>query len=110
VSAAFEIHKATVNPQARRPEPASRRGPVCFAAVVVLSKREAFELCEACAEAERALLRSGRAVEAARMASVFELIEGRLMLSDGQAPSPPRDRQPSDSFSGSNSSESELTQ
>jgi len=53
--------------------------PVRFASVVVFSKREAFELCEACAEAERALLRSGRAVEAARMAVLFELAEGRIV-------------------------------
>ena len=52
--------------------------PVRFASVLVLSKREAFELCEACAEAERALLRSGKAAEAARMAALFELAEGRL--------------------------------
>lgn len=52
--------------------------PVRFASVLVLSKREAFELCEACAEAERALLRSGRASEAARIAAVFELAEARL--------------------------------
>lgn len=51
-----------------------------FAAAVVLSKREAFETCEACAEAERALLRAGRAPEAARLATVFELIEDRLVL------------------------------
>lgn len=51
-----------------------------FAQVLVLSKREAFELCEACADAERALLRAGRPVEAARMASTFELVEGRLVL------------------------------
>lgn len=52
--------------------------PVRFAPVLVLSKREAFELCEACAEAERALLRSGKASEAARIAAVFELAEARL--------------------------------
>jgi hypothetical protein len=54
------------------------QAPVRFASLLVLSKREAFELCEACAEAERALLRSGRAAEAARMAALFELAEGRL--------------------------------
>jgi hypothetical protein len=53
--------------------------PVRFASVLVFSKREAFELCEACAEAERALLRSGRAAEAARMAALFELAEGRMV-------------------------------
>ena len=58
---------------------ASEFDTVRFAEAVVLSKREAFETCEACAEAERALLRTGRVVEAARLASVFELIEGRLV-------------------------------
>jgi hypothetical protein len=53
--------------------------PVRFASVLVFSKREAFELCEACADAERALLRSGRAAEAARMAALFELVEGRIV-------------------------------
>ncbi len=48
---------------------------------VVLTKREAFEACEACAEAERALLRTGRAEEAGRLAALFELIEGRLVSS-----------------------------
>jgi len=51
---------------------------VRFAPVLVLSKLEAFELCEACAEAERALLRSGRASEAAQIAALFELAEARL--------------------------------
>lgn len=55
--------------------------PVRFASVLVFSKREAFELCEACAEAERALLRCGKASEAARMAALFELAEGRLSSS-----------------------------
>jgi hypothetical protein len=59
---------------------AGEGAPMQFAAVLVLSKREAFDLCEACAEAERALLRSGRASEAARMAGIFELVEGRLVL------------------------------
>jgi hypothetical protein len=53
---------------------------VRFASALVLSKREAFELCEACAEAERALLRCGRAIEAARMAAIFEMVEARLVL------------------------------
>lgn len=61
-------------------EPANRPGSkVRFASVLVLSKREAFELCEACAEAERALLRCGKATEAARIAAIFELAEGRLV-------------------------------
>jgi len=52
---------------------------VSFSTAVVLTKREAFEACEACAEAERALLRMGRAAEAGRLAALFELIEGRLV-------------------------------
>jgi hypothetical protein len=52
---------------------------VTFSTAIVLTKREAFEACEACAEAERALLRTGRAVEAGRLAALFELIEARLV-------------------------------
>ena len=54
---------------------------VSFASAVVFTKREAFEACEVCAEAERALLRTGRAVEAGRLAALFELIEARLVSS-----------------------------
>jgi hypothetical protein len=52
---------------------------VIFSTAIVLTKREAFEACEACAEAERALLRTGRAAEAGRLAALFELIEARLV-------------------------------
>jgi len=51
-----------------------------FAAAVVLTKRETFDACEICAEIERALLRCGRASEAARAAALFELLESRLVL------------------------------
>ncbi len=54
-------------------------GRVSFAKAVVLTKREAFEACEACADGERALLRTGRAAEAGRLAALFELIEARLV-------------------------------
>lgn len=59
-----------------------RRGhrTVQFALSIVLTKREAFEACEICADVERALLRAGRAVEAARIASLFELFENRLVV------------------------------
>lgn len=50
-----------------------------FSTAVVLTKREAFEACEVCADAERALLRTGRAAEAGRLAALFELIESRLV-------------------------------
>jgi len=52
---------------------------VRFTASVVLSKREAFEACEICAEAERALIRTGRGAEARRLADLFALIEARLL-------------------------------
>jgi hypothetical protein len=52
---------------------------VTFATAIVLTKREAFEACEACAAAERALLRTGRAAEAGRLAALFELLEARLV-------------------------------
>lgn len=54
-------------------------GHVRFTSEVFLTKREAFEACEVCAEAERALLRSGKQIEAHRLAALFELIEERLM-------------------------------
>ncbi len=54
-------------------------GRARFMAQVVLTKGEAFDACEACARAERALVRSGRTAEAELMAALFELIEGRLV-------------------------------
>jgi hypothetical protein len=53
---------------------------VRFAPAVILTKREAFEACEVCADVERALLRAGRVVEAARAAALFELFESRLVI------------------------------
>ena len=57
-----------------------RRATIRFAPSIVLTKREAFEACEVCADVERALLRAGRAVEAARAAALFELFESRLVV------------------------------
>lgn len=51
-----------------------------FASAVVLSKREAFEACEICADVERALLRAGHVVGAACAAALFELLESRLVV------------------------------
>jgi hypothetical protein len=55
-------------------------GQVRFALSIVLTKGEAFEACQVCADVERTLLRAGRAVEAARVATLFELFESRLIL------------------------------
>lgn len=51
-----------------------------FASAIALTRREVFDALEACAEAERVLLRCGRPVEAAGVAAVFELLEDRLVL------------------------------
>jgi hypothetical protein len=59
------------------------QSPVRFAPALVLTKREAFEMCEACADAERALLRCGKPTEAARMAAVFEMLEAKLVTDPG---------------------------
>jgi hypothetical protein len=80
------------------------RAHTSFASAVVLVKREVFDALEACALAERALLRSGRPVEAAALGSLFEMLEDRLIL----------DPMPGNYYvegvSGSNSNERELTQ
>lgn len=55
------------------------RDVVRFAPVVILTKGEAFEACQVCADVERALFRAGRPVEAARAASLFEILESRLV-------------------------------
>ncbi len=90
-----------------------------FASVVVLTKTEVFAALEACASAERALLRRGHPAEAAEVAALFELLEDRVVLDPlpaaggspemnqcaGSAGSPC----PSRSV-GSNSSDKEFTQ
>jgi hypothetical protein len=91
-----------------------------FATAVVLTKREVFDALEVCAGAERALLRSGRPAEAAGVASLFELLEDRVVLDPGPRrddPGPRRDDVGPGRYdagvaeaSGSNSSDSELTQ
>ena len=53
---------------------------VRFRLSIVLTKREAFEVCEVCADVERVLLRAGRVIEAARIAALFELFESRLVI------------------------------
>jgi hypothetical protein len=56
---------------------------------VVLSRTEAFELCEVLAEAERLLVRSGRGATAARLATAFELLEDRLFGDRAASSAPP---------------------
>jgi hypothetical protein len=52
---------------------------VRFGARVVLSKEEAFGACQALADANRILVRSGGLVEADSLGSLFDLLEERLV-------------------------------
>jgi hypothetical protein len=53
-------------------------GPVRFEDSVVLSKGEVFGACQALADADRLLLRSGGTSEASALGDLFELLEARL--------------------------------
>jgi hypothetical protein len=59
-------------------DPDPGRDPIRFAPTVSLSKAEAFGACQALADADRILLRSGRLSEAAALGDLFELLEQRL--------------------------------
>ena len=61
-----------------RPCVAPARG-IRFGAEVVLTKEEAFGVCQALADAGRVLVRSGGSVEADALCSVFVLLEERLV-------------------------------
>jgi hypothetical protein len=54
------------------------RDRIRFAPSVLLSKAEAFGACQALADADRVLLRSGRTSEATALGDLFELLEQRL--------------------------------
>ncbi len=56
------------------------RGPA-LRGEVVLTRAEAFRICQDLADAGRDLLGSGRADGADRLASAFALLEGRLTAS-----------------------------
>jgi hypothetical protein len=49
-----------------------------FESSVQLTKREAFDACQALADADRFLVRAGRLTEAGALADLFELFEERL--------------------------------
>lgn len=98
---------------ARDPHGGSR-GRLQVADAVVLTKREVFDALEACAAAERALLRCGRPAQAAAIATFFELLEDRVVLdpvpagqAEGGAEAASFD---SSLASGSNPRDSEFTQ
>ncbi|MHB1547302.1 MAG: hypothetical protein ACYCV5_06470 [Acidimicrobiales bacterium] len=60
-----------------RPAPRALR-PVSFSPTVVLAKAEAFDACQALADAGGRLVRFGCTDEAAALAGLFELLERRL--------------------------------
>jgi hypothetical protein len=49
-----------------------------FGATVRLTKQEAFDACQALADADRFLVRAGRLAEASALGDLFELFEERL--------------------------------
>ena len=53
--------------------------PTLMTSVVVLTKDEAFRVCQVLADAGRSLLRSGWPHDADRLACVFDLVEERLV-------------------------------
>jgi len=53
-------------------------GPVRFEDTVVLSKGEVFGACQALADADRLLVRSGGKSEASALGDLFDLLEARL--------------------------------
>jgi hypothetical protein len=77
---------------------------VHFTPAIVLTKDEVFEACAGLADLERLLQAIGHAREASWVETLFERLEERL------AAQWPDDQVPSPAFSGSKSSDSELTQ
>jgi hypothetical protein len=74
---------------------------VRFTPTIRLTKSEAFDACQALADADRFLLRAGHDDAARALGDVFELLEQRLTVSCWRR---------AQARSGSNSSDSELTQ
>ncbi|HWE68877.1 MAG TPA: hypothetical protein VG205_00870 [Acidimicrobiales bacterium] len=68
----------TVTQSSPPPSPDPGRDRIRFAPSVSLSKAEAFGACQALADADRILLRSGRITEATALGDLFELLEQRL--------------------------------
>ena len=65
-------------PPGTRPPDAAAGHPATFRAVVFLSKREAFEACQALADADRVLVAAGTTAEAGALGDLFELLEDRM--------------------------------
>ncbi len=67
-----------------RQEPDGPAGPhpVRFVTVVCLSKEEVFAACQALADADRCLVRTGHHREATALGDLFERFESRLAVAD----------------------------
>lgn len=94
------------------------QGPdrVRFEEAILLTKGEAFEACQALADADRFLLRAGQPATARALGDLFELLEQRLTTA-GTGRQPPRgprslsaDGEDQSASSWANSSDRELTQ
>lgn len=77
---------------------------VRMAPAIVLTKDEVFEVCDGLASAERLLETDGHGAEASWAACLLEQLEDRLAVQW------PDDRAVQSAFSGSKSSDRELTQ
>ncbi len=91
--------------------------PTRFTASVRLSKDEVFSACQALADADRCLVRSGRLGEADALGDLFLLLEERLVAEGDPAPADPAEGDPGGPGSaggqpsvGSYSMDSEFTQ
>ncbi len=88
-------------PTARRSVPGPEPRRATFVREVRLSKDEAFAACQALADADRVLLRSGGRTEALALGDLFALLEERLVAPGARSVQV---------VPGSYSSERELTQ
>jgi hypothetical protein len=58
--------------------PGSARSPASFVPLIQLTKREAFDACQALADADRVLVATGSTAEAQALGDLFELLEQRM--------------------------------
>jgi hypothetical protein len=86
--------------RAEAPAAAFGDGHLRFALSVRFTKGEAFDACQALADADRILCRSGGHAEAAALADLFELFEQRLVCDGSEflgrsgSTDPPQGTQP----------------
>ncbi len=68
----------TLEPAVGSSTPGASRSPVSFVPQIHLTKREAFDACQALADADRVLVATGSISEARALGDLFELLEQRM--------------------------------